>query len=173
MKNILSIGFVLAAAVGSSLIGFGPQEEDKPAKPDQKMEKKVEPRFEDKFEAVDSMHHFMEYICEPSYKALRKELSEEPKDRRAWRGLKSHMLILAETSSLVSQRVPEKWDKEKTKKWKEIAFGVYESSKELYEAVGDYEKAKPAYEAMIQNCNKCHTVFARGKHQLRPYEVKK
>ena len=41
MKNILSIGFVLAAAVGSSLIGFGPQEEDKPAKPDQKMERKL------------------------------------------------------------------------------------------------------------------------------------
>ena len=173
MKNILSIGIVCAAAVCSSLIGFGTQDEDKTKKSDQKMEKKVEPRFEDKFEPVDSMHHFMEYICEPSYKVLRKELAEEPKERRAWRGMKSHMLIIAETSSLVSQRVPEKLDKEQAKQWKEIAFSVYESSKELYEAVGDYKKAKPAYESMIQNCNECHKVFVNGKHQLKLYEAKK
>ena len=31
-----------------------------------------------------------------------------------------------------------------------------------------YETAKKHYTAMIQSCNKCHTKFADGKHQLKP-----
>lgn len=126
---------------------------------------KIESASEDKFAPVDNMHHFMEYVCEPSYKGLKQIMENEPKDRQAWKAFKNHSLVLAETSALVAARGPE--DPEKSKKWKQIALDVYTNGAALYKSAGKFEEAKKHYSAMIDNCNKCHTEFADGKHQLK------
>ena len=118
------------------------------------------------FAAIDNMHHFMEYISQPSYRALKDGLATEPADRAAWRPLKSHALILAETSAIVSRRTPEKATDEEIAQWQQISLDVYNSGKELYQSLGDYEKAKVNFDKMIDNCNHCHDVFENGKHQL-------
>ncbi|GEM_PF-1138917 len=119
----------------------------------------------DTFKPVDNMHHFMEYICEPSYKGLLKSLSSEPADRNAWKVVLNHSLVLAETSSMVAQRAPKEEDK--SKQWKEIALAVHQSGTKLYKSVGKYEEAKKHFNVMVQHCNQCHTEFAKGKYQLK------
>jgi hypothetical protein len=117
------------------------------------------------FEPVDNMHHFMEYICEPSYKSLKQIMQKEPEDRKGWKAFKNHTLVLAETSALVATRGPD--EPEKSKKWKEISLSVYKSGAAMYKATGNFEEAKKHYSVLIDNCNQCHTVFAEGKHQLK------
>ncbi|MDG1807543.1 MAG: hypothetical protein P8J91_18900 [Pirellulaceae bacterium] len=121
----------------------------------------------DLFQPVDNMHHFMEYISEPSYKGLKAALATQPKGRKGWSPVKSDALILAETSALVAERVPEGADAEKATQWKQISLDVYNASKALYGSVGDYEQAKKHYSVMIDNCNRCHQTFANGKYQLK------
>jgi hypothetical protein len=132
----------------------------------QDAEQNAEPGSGDAFAPIDSMHHFMEYISQPAYLALKDGLAEEPADRRAWRSLKSHSLILAETSALVASRVPADATAEQIEQWQQISLDVYHSGRALYESVGDYEKARMNYEQMIDNCNHCHQQFDNGKHQL-------
>ncbi len=119
---------------------------------------------DDDFEPIDNMHHFMEYICEPSYKGLKQVLATEPADRKAWKAFKNHALVLAESSALVAARGPE--DEAENKQWKAISLEVYQSGKSLYKSVGNYAEAKKHYGTMLDSCNRCHTVFAKGKHQL-------
>jgi len=119
---------------------------------------------EDQFVAVDNMHHFMEYICEPSYKGLKATLATEPANRKAWKPFKNHSLVLAESISLVALRGPK--EEEKSKQWKQVSLDVHKHATALYKSSGDYEQAKQHYGAMIESCNKCHTVFAGGKYQL-------
>ena len=120
----------------------------------------------DDFPAVDNMHHFMEYISQPAYRQLKETLATEPENRRAWKKVKSPALVLAETSALVAERVPEGATEEQIKEWRSISMDVYQSAKALYKSAGDYEKAKESYSVMIDNCNRCHQVFEDGKHQL-------
>lgn len=122
------------------------------------------PATPDDFEPIDNMHHFMEYVCEPSYKGLKQVLSNEPADRKAWKAFKNHALVLAESSALVAARGPD--DAAKNKEWKAISAEVYRSGKSLYKSAGDYAEAKKHYGTMLDACNRCHTVFAKGKYQL-------
>lgn len=119
---------------------------------------------EDDFEPIDNMHHFMEYICEPSYKGLKPLMATEPADRKAWKVFKNHALVLAETSALVANRGPK--DEVKNQQWKAISAEVYRSGKSLYKSSGNYVEAKKHYSTMLDSCNRCHTVFAKGKYQL-------
>jgi hypothetical protein len=113
------------------------------------------------------MHHFMEYISQPSYRALKKTFAgETPKNRKGWKSIKSHALILAETSALVADRVPDEATDEEASQWRQLSIDVYKSGKALYKSVGDFEKAKTNYGLMLDSCNKCHQVFDNGKHQL-------
>ncbi len=121
--------------------------------------------LQDQFVPVDNMHHFMEYVCEPSYKSLKQIMTKEPENRSEWKAFKNHALVLAESSALVSMRGPD--DPEKSKKWKELSLSVYSSGAALYKASGNFEEAKKHYGLMIDNCNQCHTDFAEGKHQLK------
>ncbi|MCP4096188.1 MAG: hypothetical protein GY748_08095 [Planctomycetaceae bacterium] len=123
-----------------------------------------QPATDGDFEPVDNMHHFMEYICEPSYKGLKQVLATEPADRKAWKAFKNHALVLAESSALVAARGPE--DEAKNKQWKAISADVYQSGKSLYKSAGNYSEAKKHYGTMLDACNRCHTVFAKGKYQL-------
>lgn len=119
---------------------------------------------DDDFEPIDNMHHFMEYICEPSYKGLRQVMATEPADRKAWKVFKNHALVLAETSALVANRGPK--DEVKNQQWKAISAEVYRSGSSLYKSSGNYVEALKHYSAMLDSCNRCHTVFAKGKYQL-------
>ncbi len=119
------------------------------------------------FEPIDNMHHFMEYISQPSYRSLKKSFAgEAPENRMGWKSIKSHALILAETSALVSERVPEGSTEKQASRWRELSMEVYQSGKSLYKSVGDFEASKKQYGVMIESCNKCHQEFDNGKHQL-------
>lgn len=172
MKFSKSVYFALLAIVTLSLGLAWPVVQDKKemakeatAAQETKAAETDETDDEQEFEPVDNMHHFMEYICEPSYKGLRAALETEPENRRAWKAFKNHALVLAETSKLVAERGPD--DEAKSKEWKAISLAVYKSGKSLYKSAGKYEDAKKHYGMMIDQCNKCHTVFAEGKHQLK------
>jgi hypothetical protein len=169
MISLLVLSLSMIAMLSVS-VGFTWQEPDKTARDETvksaDAEKKADESTDDQFVPIDSMHHFMEYISQPSYLALKEKLAEEPTDRRVWRTIKSHALILAETSALVAQRAPEKLDEEQTKLWKQISLDVYKSGTSLYKSNGDFAKAREGYESMIENCNRCHQEFDNGKHQL-------
>ena len=121
--------------------------------------------IDEQFVAVDNMHHFMEYICEPSYKGLKAILATEPANRKEWKPFKNHSLVLAETIALVAQRGPK--DSEKSKQWKQISLDVHKHATSLYKSSGKYDQAKQHYGSMIDSCNKCHAVFTEGyKYQL-------
>ena len=91
---------------------------------------------------------------------------KEPEDRRGWKAFKNHALVLAETSALVASRGP-KDDEEQSKQWHQISLDVHQTATALYKAAGNFEEATRQYGLMIANCNKCHTVFAESKHQLK------
>jgi len=157
--------FFLAPAVVlcASLISIGlasviQESDDKPA------EGSKEVSVDDQFVAVDNMHHFMEYVFEPSYKGLKATLAAEPENRKAWKPFKNHALVLAESTTLLAQRGPE--EAEKSKQWKQISLDVHKQATALYKSSGDYDQAKQHYGTMLESCNKCHTVFAEGKYQL-------
>jgi len=161
LATLLLILFTVVVSGGLASTHFVPQEKTKPAN----QEKEKEVPIDEQFEAVDNMHHFMEYICEPSYKGLKAALATEPANRKAWKPFKNHALVLAETAALVAARAPD--DEAKAKEWKTIALSVHKHGAALYKSAGQYEQAKKHYGLMIDQCNKCHTVFAEGKYQLK------
>lgn len=118
------------------------------------------------FAPVDELGHFMDYICQPCYKALKESMATAPVNRKEWKPIKTNALILAETSALVASRPPE--DTADTKQWQQICKQVHDAGASLYESskTMKFDDAKTQYGAMIDSCNKCHQVFAKGKHQL-------
>ena len=113
---------VLIVATITLTVGFAaPRMQDKNESAQGGKDAGAERAAEDEFVPVDNMHHFMEYVCEPSYKGLKQIMENEPKDRRAWRAFKNHSLVLAETSALVAARAPE--DPEKSKRWETNRVG--------------------------------------------------
>lgn len=120
---------------------------------------------EDQFAPVDDMHPFLEYVCEPSYKGLKQLLATKPENRTAWKAFKYHAIVLAETSALVANRAAE--DSDKAKQWRQIALPVHKSGTAFYKSAGKYDEAKKHYGLLVEQCNKCHTVLADGKHQLK------
>ncbi len=165
MKTKLIFTLIVSLTVCISLGLAYPTTQDGDAKA---VEAEKSDDTEEAFAPVDNMHHFMEYICEPSYKTLQASMANKPANRRAWSPIKSAALILAETSSIVAARGP-KDDEKKMAEWNKISADVYTSAKALYGAAGkgNYDLAKKQYGLMIENCNKCHTVFDNGKHQLK------
>ena len=114
----------------------------------------------------DDMHHFMEYVFEPSYKRLKAAMAAEPSDKQAWKGIKGDALTLAECANLLAMRMP----KEDGYGWKPFSLQVRGHDSQLYQAArkSDYPAARKAYTSMLQQCNACHKKFADGEHQLTP-----
>jgi hypothetical protein len=157
---LLGVTFVFAASGQGSAKKMPMQDESKAVKTESSV-------AANSFEPIDNMHHFMEYISQPSYKALKAAFAGDPPEgRRAWKGIKSHALILAETTAIVAKRTPKDATDEQKSEWKEISVEVYAAGKALYKSAGDFELAKKNYGVMIESCNKCHQVFDHGKHQL-------
>ena len=113
-----------------------------------------------------SMHEFMEYVFQPTYKRLRTSMKNEPADKAAWKAIKSDSLVLAESTNLLMLRSPE----EKAELWNQIAAQTRSEGGKLYKAAGakDFTKAGEHYRAMLTKCNACHTEFADGEYQLQP-----
>jgi hypothetical protein len=112
------------------------------------------------------MHEFMEYVFEPTYQRLKQSMASEPADNPRWKRIKSDALILAEGGNLLLLRTPP----EDSKTWDENSAAVRDLGGKLYASAKkkDYPSARRDYEAMLVNCNACHTKFAKGEHQLTP-----
>jgi len=169
MKSISILSVVCCLFLGVTFAFASPQD---PQKKESEMKAATQESKEDgkdsdaeeSFEPIDNMHHFMEYVFEPSYKGLKATLAAEPENRKAWKPFKNHALVLAESTTLLAQRGPE--EAEKSKQWKQISLDVHKQATALYKSSGDYDQAKQHYGTMLESCNKCHTVFAAGKYQL-------
>lgn len=111
------------------------------------------------------MHEFMEYVFEPTYQRLKQSIAKEP-DAAGWKALKSDALILAEGANLLLFRTPA----EDGNAWNENSASVRDLGGKLYAAAKkkDFKAARSEYESMLVNCNRCHTKFAKGEHQLEP-----
>lgn len=113
-----------------------------------------------------SMHEFMEYVFQPTYKRLKVTMKEEVTEKSGWKALKSDSLILAESCNLLLLRAPE----ENAADWNAISAETRQLGAELYRAAGkkDFATATTKYRAMLTKCNACHNKFADGEHQLSP-----
>jgi len=114
----------------------------------------------------DSMHEFMEYVFQPTYKRLKVTMAVAPEDNNGWKAMKSDSLILAESCNLLFVRTPE----DDAADWKKHAAASRVKGAELYQAAKDkdFVKATLAYKSMLNNCNACHRQFEDGKHILQP-----
>ena len=114
----------------------------------------------------DSMHEFMEYVFQPTYRRLKASMASEPADKAGWKAVKSDALILAESCNLLFARTPDT----DAADWNRHAAASRTDGAKLYQAARgkDYAAATAAYQAMLNNCNACHRQFENGKHILAP-----
>ena len=114
----------------------------------------------------DSMHEFMEYVFQPTYKRLKVSMATEPEDKAGWKAIKSDSLILAESCNLLFARTP----KENADDWNNHSVKSREDGAKLYKAAGakQFDQATAAYKSMLENCNACHRQFEKGRHILKP-----
>jgi hypothetical protein len=113
-----------------------------------------------------SMHEFMEYFFQPTYQRLKPLMASAPTANPGWKAIKADALILAEGGNLLLLRKSAK----DPIHWSEYSLAVRDAGGQLYKAARkkDFVAARQAYEQMLTHCNRCHTQFAGGKHQLAP-----
>jgi hypothetical protein len=114
----------------------------------------------------DSMHEFMEYVFQPTYRRLKGAMAEEPSDNQGWKKVKSDSLILAESCNLLFARLPE----DSADDWARHSAASRDDGDALYQAARkkDFAAATTAWKGMLNNCNACHRQFEEGKHILSP-----
>lgn len=114
----------------------------------------------------DSMHEFMEYVFQPTYKRLKVTMAKKPEAKAGWKAMKSDALILAESCNLLFARTPD----ENASDWNKHAVGSRVHGAELYQAARkqEFEAATTSYKAMLESCNACHRQFEDGRHILQP-----
>lgn len=114
----------------------------------------------------DSMHEFMEYVFQPTYRRLKVSMAETPADNKGWKAIKSDSLILAESCNLLFVRKPD----HDADAWAAHAAASREDGAALYKAARekDFKMASSAYRSMLKNCNACHRQFEDGRHILEP-----
>lgn len=112
------------------------------------------------------MHEFMEYVFQPSFKALKPAMASEPADKKGWFAIKSNSLILAEGGNLLLIREAQT----DAEDWAKHSYEVRDYGGNLYRAAQakDYTAAKKSYQSMVKSCNACHEQFAGGEHILSP-----
>ena len=114
----------------------------------------------DDLKPVDNMHHFMEYIYEPTFDHLNSAVAAEPSDKATWSRIKSASLILAESSILLANRAP---SKDAQASWKNFSGVVYRGGAGLYRAARkkDYEGVKKQFAIMKSGCSQCHKQYRK------------
>ena len=118
---------------------------------------------DDQQEPVEpDMHEFMEYVFEPTFKDLKAVMESESKDNSDWKTVKSGSLILAESANLILLRGQKDEDD-----WVNHAVSARKAGADLYQAAKkkDDAAASKSFEAMVKNCNDCHTQYA-GEKQI-------
>lgn len=158
----ISLCLVLTAAVGTALLQQVSQADNRYV-----VTAAPVPAAADKAEIVeDSMHEFMEYVFQPTYRRLKVTMAAEPQDNAGWKAMKSDALILAESCNLLFERTPE----EDGDDWNRHSAASRNDGGALYQAARskDFAKATTAYKSMLDNCNACHRQFEDGKHILAP-----
>jgi len=111
-------------------------------------------------------HELMELFNEPLYKHLKADMGNEPADDKAWNHIKHHGIEAAEIANLIAIR-----KSDDVAKWDPLARDAQQSAIELARAAEshDWNKTKSSYEALIKNCNDCHTAFGKDRApQLKP-----
>ncbi|MEZ6124408.1 MAG: hypothetical protein R3C49_14715 [Planctomycetaceae bacterium] len=114
----------------------------------------------------DSMHEFMEYVFQPTYRRLKASMAAAPADNAGWKAIKSDSLILAESCNLLFARLPETDSKD----WAHHSATSRTAAADVYQAARakDFDRASASWKAMLENCNACHRQFENGKHILTP-----
>jgi hypothetical protein len=114
----------------------------------------------------DSMHEFMEYVFQPTYRRLKQTLAAAPADNAGWKAVKSDALILAESCNLLYSRKPAEHGED----WVKHATASRSGGAALYQAARakDFAAATTAWKSMLESCNACHKQFENGKHILQP-----
>lgn len=114
----------------------------------------------------DSMHEFMEYVFQPTYRRLKESMKAAPADNAGWKAVKSDSLILAESCNLLFSRAPE----EDAADWNRHAAASKAAGADLYKAAREknFDTAATAYRTMLNHCNDCHKQFEEGRHILQP-----
>lgn len=114
----------------------------------------------------DSMHEFMEYVFQPTYRRLKKAMAEAPANNSGWKAIKSDTLILAESCNLLFDRAPET----DADDWNRFAAESRTEGAALYQAARkkDFEASSTSWKKMLESCNACHRQFENGKHILTP-----
>jgi len=113
----------------------------------------------------EDMHEFMEYINQPSYKRLKREMAKSD-DELKWGAIKAEALTLAEVGNLLMIRKPD----EDAGDWARHAVTVRENGRKLYVSAKakQVDGVRASYREMIKNCNQCHEQFAHGEYILSP-----
>ncbi len=114
----------------------------------------------------ESMHEFMEYVFQPTYKRLKVTMATAPADNAGWKAIKADSLVLAESCNLLLGRKPE----ENAADWVKHAEASRTDGAALYKAAKEknFDAATTAYKSMLNNCNACHKQFEEGRHILQP-----
>lgn len=114
----------------------------------------------------DSMHEFMEYVFQPTYRRLKVSMATGPENNQGWKAIKSDALILAESCNLLFARLPEADQAD----WNEHSAASRDAGAELYQAAREkkFASADAAWRKMLDKCNACHKQFENGKHILTP-----
>lgn len=114
----------------------------------------------------ESMHEFMEYVFQPTYRRLKASMATAPADNAGWKAVKADSLSLAESCNLLLGRKPE----EHAADWVKHAVASRTAGAALYNAAKtkDFTAATTSYKTMLESCNACHRQFEEGKHILQP-----
>ncbi len=112
------------------------------------------------------MHEFMEYVFQPTYRRLRKNLNDQAAEGPSWKAIRSDALILAESCNLLFLRQPEA----DADDWIRHAAAARAGGSDVYRAAQskDFPKTAAAFRSMLNHCNACHRQFEDGRHILKP-----
>ena len=137
-----------ACLAGAGLFGAALVVGDEPAKAPEKLPA-----------AVVDTHELMEVFYERYYEQLKAEAATEPKpdDRRGWTRLKRRGYEAAELANLLAIRTIE--DDAFAAKWGGLTREAQQTGLDLAAAAAakDWAKTEAAYQAIVKNCNACHT----------------
>jgi cytochrome c556 len=101
----------------------------------------------------------MEGLAHPNFKAIDRQLQEQPEDAEAWQFARGQSLLIAETANLLMLRPPKSSRAEDA--WMSRATELRDSAGKLAKstAAQDLTKSRAALLAVAASCNRCHETF--------------
>jgi cytochrome c556 len=123
-------------------------------------------------EPIAETRLLMEGLAHPNFKALDRQLQEQPEDAEAWQFARGQSLIIAETANLLMLRPPKNARAEEV--WMSRATDLRDSASKLAKATAanDLSRSRAALAGVASSCNRCHESF-RVEVRLEVSERKK